>query len=125
MKSEVQTEIKRNLRAIAILIIVIVLINFNISLATLLNFTQDKKIIWTLDFGIYNILVSMIFSVIYYFYSESKLQIEIDILNKREDTNELTIRENPEEIYVQLKHQNQSRQHLKNIHYLQGPHQFF
>ncbi|MED4402074.1 hypothetical protein [Metabacillus fastidiosus] len=101
-KQEIKSEIKRNLRTIAILIIVIALIYLDISITKLLNFTEDKKIIWTLDFGIYNILVSMLFSVVYYFYKGAKLQIKIDILNKKEDTNEITIRENPEEIYVKL-----------------------
>ncbi|WP_332633124.1 hypothetical protein [Halalkalibacter flavus] len=101
-KEEIKSEIKRNLRTIAILIIVIILIYFDISITKLLNFTEDKKIIWTLDFGIYNILVSMLFSVVYYFYKGAKLQIKIDILNKKEDTSEITIRENPEEIYVKL-----------------------
>ncbi|MDR4888230.1 hypothetical protein RGU12_11775 [Fredinandcohnia sp. QZ13] len=101
-KKGIKSEIKRNLRTIAILIIVIILIYFDISITKLLNFTQDKKIIWTLDFGIYNILVSMLFSVIYYFYKGAKLHIKIDILNKKEDTNEITIRDNPEEIYMKL-----------------------
>lgn len=102
-KKEIKSEIKRNLRSLAILIIVMTLIYFDVSITKLLNFTEDKKIIWTLDFGIYNILVSMLFSVIYYFYKGAKLHIKIDILNKKEDTNEITIRgENPEEIYVKL-----------------------
>ncbi|MGJ9386102.1 hypothetical protein [Salipaludibacillus sp. CF4.18] len=100
-KEEIKSEIKRNLRYIAILIIVIIFIYFDISITKLLNFT-DKKIIWTLDFGIYNILVSMFFSVVYYFYKGAKLHIKIDILNKKEDTNEITIGGNPEEIYMQL-----------------------
>lgn len=101
-KEEIKSEVKRNLRSIAILIIVIIFIHFDISIAKLVNFTEDKKIIWTLDFGIYNVLVSMLFSIVYYFYKGAKLQIRIDILNKKEDTNEITIRENPEEIYVKL-----------------------
>ncbi|MCU5582469.1 hypothetical protein OCF65_18705 [Bacillus toyonensis] len=101
-KEEIKKEINRNLRSIAILIIVIGLIYFDISIAKYLNFTQDPKIIWALDFGIYNSLISMIFSVVYYILKDKKLQVEINILNKKEDTNEITLRENPEEIYVKL-----------------------
>ncbi|WP_427127939.1 hypothetical protein ACQCPQ_31060 (plasmid) [Priestia megaterium] len=102
-KDEIKSELKRNIRSIAILIIVILLIHFGVSITKIINFTQDKKIIWTLDFGIFNILVSMAFSIIYYFYKGAKLQLKIDILNKKEDTNEITLRErNPEQIYVKL-----------------------
>lgn len=101
-KEEIKKEINRNLRSIAILIIVIGLIHFDISIAKYLNFTQDPKIIWALDFGIYNLLISMIFSFVHYILKDKKLQVEINILNKKEDTNEITLRENPEEIYVKL-----------------------
>lgn len=103
-KEEIKKEINRNLRSVAILIIVITLIYFDISIAKYLKFTEDSKIIWTLDFGIYNALVSMIFSVVYYYLKDSKLKIEINILNQKEDTNEITLRdsEKPEKIYVKL-----------------------
>ncbi|KRE04418.1 hypothetical protein ASE46_27510 [Bacillus sp. Root239] len=101
-KEEIKSELKRNLRNIAILIIVISLINLGVSTAKIINFTEDKKIIWTLDLGILNILVSMIFSVIYYFYKGAKLQVKIDILNKKEDTSEITLRDKPEQIYTKL-----------------------
>ena len=101
-KEEMKSELKRNLRSIAILIIVIFLINIGVSTAKIIHFTEDKKIIWTLDLGILNILVSMAFSVIYYIYRDRKLQVKIDILNKKEDTSEITLRENPEQIYVKL-----------------------
>lgn len=102
-KEEIKSEVKKNIRSIAILIIVLALICYNFSLAKLFNFTENQRIIWAFDVGIYNILVSMLFSFIYYFYRGRKLQINIDILNKKEDTDGITLRgENPEEIYVQL-----------------------
>lgn len=114
-KEEIKSELKKNLRSIAILLLVILLINLGVSIAKIMNFTEDKKIIWTLDFGVLNILVSMIFSIIYYFYRGAKLQINIDILNKKEDTNEITIREDPEKIYVKLNIEGKYRKVSSNI----------
>lgn len=102
-KEDIKSEVKRNLRSIAILLIVLLLMHLGVSITKITNFTEDKKIIWTFDFGILNTLVSMLFSFIYYFYKGRKLQIKINILNKKEDINEITLRErNPEEIYVKL-----------------------
>ncbi|PFX43526.1 hypothetical protein COL32_14435 [Bacillus pseudomycoides] len=101
-KEEIKKEIYRNLRSIAILIIVITLIYFDISLAKQFNFTKDPKIIWAFDFGIYSSLISILFSIIYYFFKGRQLHIELNILNKKEDTNEITLRENPEKIHLKL-----------------------
>lgn len=101
-KEEIKKEIYRNIRSIAILAIVITFIYRDFSIAKYLNFTEDKRIIWALDFGIYNSLISILFSVIFYYFKDRKLQVEIDILNKKEDTNEITLREDPEEIYVKI-----------------------
>jgi hypothetical protein len=102
-KKAVKKEIKSNIRSISILIISLVLINLDISIAKALDFTENDRIIWALDLGIYNGIVGIIFSIIGYFFKERKLYVEVSILNKKEDINELTINgKEPEKIYVKI-----------------------
>lgn len=102
-KKEIKKQIGTNIRTISILIISLILINSNISIAKFLNFTKNDKIIWQLDLGIYNAILGIIFSIVYYFFKERKLYVEVSILNKKEDVNVLTINNgNPEQIKVNM-----------------------
>ncbi|UAT31986.1 hypothetical protein K7T73_07135 [Bacillus badius] len=101
-KEDIKKEILSNVRNIIILILAIILIYFDISIAKSLGFTEDKRIVWALDFGIYNSLISVTFSVVNYFIRQKKLYINVELLNKEEDVNEITLKETPKEIYVKI-----------------------
>ncbi|MGP4073232.1 hypothetical protein ACTWQB_11835 [Piscibacillus sp. B03] len=91
VKKEVKKEIRSNLRAMSILVISLILINFDISIAQYFNLGDNPRIKWTLDFGIFSSIIGIIFSVIHYFYVAKKLYIDINIVNKIEDINKITI----------------------------------
>lgn len=89
-KENIKKEIKSALRNISILLISLILINCGLSIASFFNFT-DKRIVWTLDYGFFSILLSVIYTIIHYFLNRRKLFIEIDIQNKQEEINQITI----------------------------------
>lgn len=102
-KKEIKKEFKKNARAISILLISLIIINLNISIADHLNLGGNSRIKWTLDFGIYNALLSITFSIIYYLFISKKLFIKAVLLNKREENNEVTILgDQPGEIFLEL-----------------------
>ena len=101
-KKEMKKEIQKNLKNIVVLGLAVILINLNISITTWMNFTENQKIIWTLDLGIYSALFSIIFSVINYLVKLQKLHINVELLNKPEDVNELKIGENPRSIRLKI-----------------------
>ncbi|PFZ73689.1 hypothetical protein COL72_08430 [Bacillus toyonensis] len=101
-KKEMKNEIKKNLKNIVVLGLAVLLINLNVSITTMMNFTTNSKIIWTLDLGIYSALFSMILSIINYFVKVQKLHINVELLSKPEDVNELKIGEEPRAIRLKI-----------------------
>ncbi|MFD9275321.1 hypothetical protein NX819_14715 [Bacillus subtilis] len=102
-KKQVKKELKANIRTITILAISLFLINKGISISTLINFTDNDKIKWTLDLGVYTFVLNFIFSLLIYLYLDNKLYCEVSLLNKKEEFNELTIRDtDPEDIFLKI-----------------------
>ncbi|UJA34298.1 hypothetical protein [Bacillus velezensis] len=90
-RKQVKKEVLAALRNIFILIISIFFICTNLSIAKFFDFTDDPRIIWTVDIGIYNGILQIIFSIASYLINEKRLNIGVNIINKKEDSNELTI----------------------------------
>lgn len=101
-KKELKSEVNKNIRTIVIVALSILLISSGFSLAKILNISNDPKVIWGFDFGIYNAIFSIIVSVITYIVRLRKLFIQVEILHKKEDVNEIKLTEDPEEIYVKI-----------------------
>jgi membrane protein implicated in regulation of membrane protease activity len=89
-KENIKKEIKSALRNISILLLSLILINCGLSIASIFKFTEIR-IVWTLDYGFFSILLSVLFTIIHYFMNRKKLYIVIDIQNKKEEINQITI----------------------------------
>jgi hypothetical protein len=123
MPEAVKQEIKKNIRAIVILVISLLLIYFNVSVVNFFHLTIDSKIKWALDIGIYNSLLNIIFSLFDYWLNGRKLKIKVEILNKNENINELTIRdENPRDIVVKINVQGKTKKKKLKFLVISFPH---
>lgn len=89
-KEILKKEIKSALRNISILLISLIIINFGFSLASLFKF-EDQRTVWTLDYGFYSICLSVLFTIVHYFFLQKKLFIEVSIKNKKEEMDQITI----------------------------------
>ncbi|MGG4548358.1 hypothetical protein ABER02_11250 [Rossellomorea marisflavi] len=89
-KEVLKKEIRSALRNVSILILSLVIINLGFSIASLFKFT-DKRLIWTLDYGFYSIVLSVLFTIIHYRFLQKKLIIDVNIQNKKEEINQITI----------------------------------
>lgn len=89
-KEIIRKEIKSAIRNISILLISLVIINLGFSIASLFNFTEDR-LVWTIDYGFFSIVLSVLFTIIHYCLIQKKLFIEVNLQNKKEEINKITI----------------------------------
>lgn len=89
-KEILKKEIRSAIRNIGILITSLILINLGFSVSYLFKFT-DQRVIWTLDYGFYSIVLSVLFTIIHYSILQKKLFIDVNIQNKKEEINQITI----------------------------------
>lgn len=103
-RKHLNKEILAALRNISILIISILFIYKDLSIAKFFNFTDDPRLIWAVDIGVYNGILQIAFSIASYLINEKRLNISVFIINKKEDSNELTIRsdDSAEKICVKI-----------------------
>ncbi len=102
-KEAVKKEVINNIKVIFSLCITLLLINNNISIANLIKSIDNERIKWTLDFGIYNAILSSSFTWIIFKLNQKKLYIDLRIISKDDGSNIIKLDGNPKEINIKLK----------------------
>lgn len=91
------------------------LIYWNISFVS--YFIKDnEKLIWMLDIALFNLIVSVCFSILIYFYISNRTEIFISIKSKSEDVNKISLEHQiHREIYIEIKIKGKSRLVNENV----------
>ncbi|UAK17541.1 hypothetical protein [Sporolactobacillus terrae] len=90
-KKILKQELLKTCRNFSILLISLILIHYGWSISFILGWNSTDKESWSLDIGAFNLILSAIFSLIYFFYRLCKLHIVINIINKKENSNSITL----------------------------------
>ncbi|MER1260604.1 hypothetical protein NQS41_10065 [Bacillus sp. C3(2022)] len=100
---QIKKELKTYIRPFAVLFLSLKLINSGFSISYLTNFSDNDKIIWTLDLATYTLLINILFTCFKLLYLKYRLHCEVHILNKKEEFNEITLRDTtPADISVKI-----------------------
>lgn len=102
-KKEMRKEFVEQLKRLFILVFSLLLIYFGISITSIFKSIDNEKIIWTLDFGIYNILFNLIWTHMDYKIQSKKLNIDLKIFDVKNKGNVINLNKGNEKIKIELK----------------------
>lgn len=115
-RESIKREILTNIKSVSILIIVIILLYNGFSITKLLNRELTDELAWALDFGIYNAVLGILYSVIYYQYLKNKILIKTELLNKKDESNSIILdNEQPQSIMLKICIEGKKRHIPENI----------
>ncbi len=94
LKKDIEKEFRNYLKNLIVLIFTIIPLYFEISLAEKFINSQNDKLLWFMDLGIYNFIFSIIVSTIMYFYSSLKTTIDIKLFYTEDKLKNVKIKHN-------------------------------
>lgn len=102
-KKEWRKEFVEQLKRLFILFFSLLLIYFGISITSIFKSIDNEKVIWTLDFGIYNIVFNIIWTHVNYKIQSKKLNIDMKIFDVKNKGNVININKSNGKVKIELK----------------------